>query len=217
MVKVHYFFDPMCGWCYGATSLLSAMAANSEIKLEFHPGGMINNKAIDPSFRKHILEHDKRIDKLTGATFGDGYIQRVQSNEEIVLDSFITARAILTAEQLGLPPLEMLKAIQHAHYFEGKPVNHPEVLKELSVNLGLDGELWRKTMTANLGIEQEEINKSQQLMQKLQVHGYPTLILELNNKWIKLPHTEFYGRPDEWRQLVDRYIDSESSTSQTNI
>jgi putative protein-disulfide isomerase len=217
MVKVHYFFDPMCGWCYGATSLLAAMAANSEINLEFHPGGMIDNKAIAPSFRKHILEHDERIAKLTGATFGDGYIQRVQNNKEMVLDSFITARAILTAEQLGLPPLEMLKAIQYAHYFEGKQINHPEVLKELSVNLGLDGEQWHKAMTTNLGIEQEEINKSQQLMQKLQVHGYPTLILEVNNKLIKLPHSEFYGKPNEWRQLVDRYIDSESNTSPANM
>lgn len=210
MVKVHYFFDPMCGWCYGATSLLAAMAANSEVHLEFHPGGMIDNKAIDPSFRKHILEHDERIAKLTGATFGDGYVQRVQSNEEVVLDSFITARAILTAEQLGLSPLEMLKATQHAHYVEGKQVNHPEVLKELAVNLGLEGTQWHKAMNANVGIEQEEINKSQLLMQKLQVYGYPTLILEVNNELIKLPHTEFYGKPDEWRRLVDSYIQSSS-------
>ncbi|SJN57995.1 DSBA-like thioredoxin domain protein [Vibrio ruber DSM 16370] len=217
MVTVHYFFDPMCGWCYGATSLLAVMAANSEIKLEFHPGGMIDNKAISPSFRRHILEHDERIAKLTGAAFGEDYIQRVQSNDEMVLDSFITARAILTAEQLGLPPLDMLEAIQRAHYFEGKLVNHPEVLKELSVNLGIDGEQWHNAMTANEGIEQKAISESQQLMQRLQVHGYPTLILEVNNQLIKLPHTDFYGKPDEWRQLVDRYIGSNSSNFQANM
>ncbi|MGU3847546.1 DsbA family protein, partial [Vibrio diabolicus] len=24
MVTVHYFFDPMCGWCYGASPLIEA-------------------------------------------------------------------------------------------------------------------------------------------------------------------------------------------------
>lgn len=217
MVKVHYFFDPMCGWCYGATSLLAAIAANTEIELVLHPGGMIDNKAIEPDFRSHILANDERIAKMTGAQFGEEYIQRVKGNDEMILDSFITARAILTAKQLGIAPLDMLKAIQHAHYVDGKQVNHPEVLEELSVKLGLEGAQWHKTMNANLGIEQEEIQRSRLLMQRLQVYGYPTLILEVNNKLIALPHTEFYGKPDEWRQLVDSYIRSDSSTSQTNM
>ncbi|EOD5239980.1 DsbA family protein, partial [Vibrio parahaemolyticus] len=25
MVTVHYFFDPMCGWCYGASPLIEAL------------------------------------------------------------------------------------------------------------------------------------------------------------------------------------------------
>ncbi|MDG3084937.1 DsbA family protein [Vibrio hannami] len=217
MVKVHYFFDPMCGWCYGATSLLVAIAANTEIELALHPGGMIDNKAIEPDFRSHILVNDERIAKMTGAQFGDEYIQRVKSDDKMILDSFITARAILTAKQLGIAPLDMLKAIQHAHYVDGKQVNHPKVLEELSVKLGLEGAQWHKTMNANLGIEQEEIQRSRLLMQKLQVYGYPTLILEVANKFIVLPHTEFYGKPDEWQQLVDSYIRSDSSTFQTDM
>lgn len=213
MVKVHYFYDPMCGWCYGATSLLTVIAANAEIKLELHPGGMIASKAIDPSFRELILASDKRIAKMTGASFGEKYIERVESNDEMVLDSFITARAIITAQQFNIEPVDMLKSIQYAHYFEGKQVNHPEVLEELSVKLGVEAAQWHKAMKANLGVEQAEIQKSHSLMQQLQVQGYPTLFLEIDQKWAVLPHGEFYGKPEEWQQFIDKYTRSDSNVS----
>ncbi|WP_010605191.1 DsbA family protein [Pseudoalteromonas maricaloris] len=206
MVKVHYFFDPMCGWCYGATSLLDAIAANSDLKLELHPGGMIANQSIEKAFRNHILTSDARIASITGAQFGKGYIQRVKSNDPMLLDSYITARAIITAEQLGIAPLNMLKTIQHAHYVAGKQVNRTEVIEGLAIELGLDKNHWQRAMLANQGAEQTKIAQSRQLMQKLQVTGYPTLILEKHEKQIKLPHTAYYGKPDAWRQLIDDYI-----------
>lgn len=206
MVKVHYFFDPMCGWCYGATALLDAIAANSDLKLELHPGGMIANQSIEKAFRNHILTSDARIASITGVQFGKGYIQRVKSNESMILDSYITARAIITAEQLGIAPLNMLKTIQHAHYIEGKQVNRAEVIEGLAVELGLDKNHWQRAMLANQGTEQTKIAQSRLLMQKLQVTGFPTLILEKHEKQVKLPHTAYYGKPDAWRKLIDDYI-----------
>ncbi len=50
MVKVHYFYDPMCGWCYGATALLETLLASDNLELIYHPGGMINRQTISPSF-----------------------------------------------------------------------------------------------------------------------------------------------------------------------
>lgn len=206
MVKVHYFFDPMCGWCYGATSLLAAIAANSEIVLDLHPGGMLDNKAIEPDFRKHILASDKRIAQMTGAEFGEAYIQRVQGSDKMVLDSFITARAILTAQQLGVTPLDMLKAIQSAHYFAGRQVNRPEVLEQLAVSLGVESTVWQNAIAAKQNLEREEIQKSHLLMQKLKIQGYPTLILETDKKFTLLPHNRFYGKPEQWREFLQCYI-----------
>ena len=36
MVKVHYFYDPMCGWCYGAISLVEVLAAHPDIDITMH-------------------------------------------------------------------------------------------------------------------------------------------------------------------------------------
>ncbi|KJY89402.1 protein-disulfide isomerase [Vibrio neptunius] len=206
MVTVHYFFDPMCGWCYGATSLLEAIAGRSDIELKLHPGGMMANKAIEADFRHHILISDQRIAALTGVRFGEAYIQRVNSSDDLILDSYLTTRAIICAEQLGVAPLEMLKAIQHAHYFAGKQVHRIEVIEQLAVELGLDRRQWQQAMQSNQGAEQAKIDHTRSLMHELQLTGYPTLILENNGALTALPHSEYYGQPDAWRQRIERTI-----------
>lgn len=66
-------FDPMCGWCYGATELLQALLDTAQFELIYHPGGMIQRQEIPPSFRQHIALSDERIASETGAKFGTPY------------------------------------------------------------------------------------------------------------------------------------------------
>ena len=35
MIRLHYFFDPLCGWCYGIAPLIKAAAALSDVTLWF--------------------------------------------------------------------------------------------------------------------------------------------------------------------------------------
>ncbi|QTG90750.1 DsbA family protein, partial [Vibrio furnissii] len=95
MVTAHYIFDPMCGWCYGATALMETLAAHPDVNLVMHPGGMMTRRPLSDDFRQHILEADQRIAGLTRQPFGDAYIARVRSGETIMLDSYLTAQAIL--------------------------------------------------------------------------------------------------------------------------
>ncbi|MCE0496217.1 DsbA family protein [Vibrio salinus] len=206
MVTVHYFYDPMCGWCYGATPLLETIADNNKFKLILHPGGMLPEKAIEPSFRQHILDSDRRISQLTGAQFGQSYVERVTGNDDLILDSYLPTRAILVGESLGLEPFIMLKAIQKAHYIDGKPVNEQSTLEELAVHSGLDKMLWREKMQTEENPEDAVINHSHQLMMQLQVQGYPTLFLEDKGQLIRLPHTEYYGRGEQWQTFLESLI-----------
>ena len=57
-----------------------------EFEITYHPGGMIPKRAIDPSFRQHILPADKQIAGMTKAHFGDAYKARVASKGEFVVD-----------------------------------------------------------------------------------------------------------------------------------
>lgn len=57
----------------------------SQFKVELHPGGMIEKRAIEPEFRQHIINSDARIATETGATFGEAYLQRVKSKMRLFL------------------------------------------------------------------------------------------------------------------------------------
>ncbi|MGR5002505.1 DsbA family protein, partial [Vibrio celticus] len=87
---------------------------------------------------------------------------------------------ILVGESLGLDPFDMLKAIQKAHYIEGKAVNTLSSLEELVVQLGLDQQLWRERMQTGEPLEDAAIDISHQMMTRLGVQGYPTLMIEDN-------------------------------------
>jgi len=202
MVKVHYFFDPMCGWCYGATALVEILAEMSEFEITYHPGGMIPKRAIDPAFRQHILQADGQIAAMTKARFGDVYKARVASNGEFVIDSYLSTRAFLVGIEMGIEPHLMLKAIQQAHYQEGKEINKPEALQALAVTLGLDEVTWKDKMAGSEPVMMKAIQESHRLMGQMQVSGYPTLIIEKNGQLMPLAHSYYYGQPVEWKAYL---------------
>ncbi|WED25658.1 DsbA family protein [Vibrio sp. DW001] len=208
MVKIHYFFDPMCGWCFGATSLMEAIKATQGIELEMHPGGMIERRDMEASFRQMVLSHDERIESITGQHFGEAYKKRVNGDESIILDSFLTAQAIVAMEQLSNKGSEMLKAIQTAHYQRGLDVSELAVLGELATVLGAETSDWQHAMSATkLGIN-TIIAESRQQMSQWQITGFPTFVLETESETKRISHTQFYGHLADWKQWLTRLVSS---------
>lgn len=206
MVKIHYFYDPMCGWCYGATSLIEAINEAEEFELVYHPGGMISRQVIDLSFRHHILIADEAIEIKTGEIFSEKYKARVAGNEALVFDSYLATRAILVAEEMGLNTFIMLKAIQTAHYQQGKQVELMDTLKELALQHGLDEKIWVEKMQQSESKVVELIQNTQKLMNQLQVNGFPTLLAEFNDDWKRLPHSSYYKQPVEWKNFLNTLV-----------
>ncbi|GAA6135946.1 DsbA family protein [Oceaniserpentilla sp. 4NH20-0058] len=206
MVNVHYFFDPMCGWCYGATSLIEILANMGKFEIAYHPGGMIPKRAIEPAFRQHILQADAQIAAMTKAHFGDAYKARVASTDEFVVDSYLPIQAFMVGIEMGVEPHTMLKAIQQAHYQDGKSLDKPEALQALAVTLGLDGGIWKDKMAGAEPAMTKEIQKSHSLMGQLQVSGYPTLIIEQDGKLTRLPHGSYYGKTAKWKEYLTNLV-----------
>ncbi|KZN14617.1 DsbA family protein [Marinomonas sp. TW1] len=202
MVKVHYFFDPMCGWCYGATSLIEILAEIPDFEIHYHPGGMIPKRAIDPSFRQHILQADSQIAAMTKAHFGEAYKARVANNGEFVLDSYLPTQAFLVGIEMGIEPHLMLKTIQEAHYQDGKELDKAGNLQTLAATLGLNEAIWAANMAGAKPFLMKEIQESQKLMGQLQISGFPTLIMEKDDQFVRLPHSSYYGKPSEWEAYL---------------
>ena len=206
MVTVHYFFDPMCGWCYGATSLIDILAEMPEFEIVYHPGGMIQKRAIEPTFRQHILQADDQISSMTKVPFGEAYKARVASAGEFVIDSYLPTKALLVGIGMGIQANVMLKAIQAAHYQEGKALDKPEVLQALAVSLGLDETTWHKKMSGAESDLMKQIQESHKLMGRFQVSGFPTLIVEKDSQLLRLPHGSYYGKPSEWKDYLSGLV-----------
>ncbi|SHE64321.1 putative protein-disulfide isomerase [Marinomonas polaris DSM 16579] len=202
MVKVHYFFDPMCGWCYGATALVEILAEVPEFEITYHPGGMIPKRAIDPSFRQHILQADSQIATMTKAHFGDAYKARVAGAGDFIVDSYSTTRAFLVGQDMGIEAHKMLAAIQKAHYQDGKHLDELNVLADLAVSMGLDKTTWNEKMAGSEANMMNQVEESHQLMGQMQVSGYPTFIIEKDNRLMRLPHSNYYGKAEEWKNYL---------------
>lgn len=206
MVKVHYFFDPMCGWCYGATALVEILAEVPEFEITYHPGGMIPKRAIDPSFRQHILQADSQIATMTKAHFGDAYKARVTGAGDFIVDSYSTTRAFLVGQDMGIEAHKMLAAIQKAHYQDGKHLDELNVLADLAVSMGLDKTTWSGKMADSEAKMLSQVQESHDLMGQLQVSGYPTFILEKDDRLTRLPHSNYYGKTKEWKNYLAELV-----------
>ncbi|MGL6040180.1 MAG: hypothetical protein ACRC01_03145, partial [Deefgea sp.] len=125
LLNLHYFFDPLCGWCYAAAPLIHAAAELGDLAIHLHAGGMMsgeNRKTVTPALRDYVMPHDQRIQTLTGQPFGDAYFNGLLRDENAVFDSTPPTLAILAAAALGdgmsvgRSGLAMLARIQQAHY-----------------------------------------------------------------------------------------------------
>ncbi|MGP8308612.1 DsbA family protein [Vibrio sp. YIC-376] len=206
MVTIHYFYDPMCGWCYGASQLIEPMVESPQFNVVFHPGGMLNRQMIGSEFRQHIISSDERIAAETGAVFGHAYMQRVKQDNDFLLDSYLPTQAILIAEKQGRNPWVMLKAIQYSHYQSGLKVNESSTLKSIAETLELDVVDWDNQVQQTQEALTNEIRVSQQLMNQLRVGGFPTLIAEKNGNYLRLPHSAYYGKPEQWQNVLQQLL-----------
>lgn len=209
MKTIHYIFDPMCGWCYGATGLigrLQTLATARKIHLELHPGGMIPRRDIDVGFRQHILEADAHIAALTGAHFGAAYQQRVANSRPFIMDSMVTAVAIMAAGNLGKSAFDMLKCLQQAHYQSGLDISDPHQLQQLALAAGLSDPGWKQAIQRAEQQLPGVLTKTRQLMSRHLVRGFPTLLLETTEGWQTLPHQGYYADPDGWQDFLEALL-----------
>lgn len=206
MVTVHYFYDPMCGWCYGATALVEALAKRSDIRLIMHPGGMIKRREMSSEFRTMAHEHDANIAQLTGQKFSAAYRARLQRDEPIILDSFITATMVELAEQESGQGVGMLKAIQRAHYVDGLDVSSSDTLARLAQSLNIGKAIVDRSDTYDI---QSTVTNSHRLMNQAHVRGFPTFMVERNNAFHRLEHVAYLGNLRGWTELIEQLPQNE--------
>ncbi|WP_199154855.1 DsbA family protein [Chromobacterium sp. ASV23] len=199
-MKLHYFYDPLCGWCYGASPLLKAAAAVPGLELIMHAGGMIDEaegRTITPEWRGYVMPHDARIAQMSGQPFGEAYFEGLLRDIGAPLASDPPIAAILAAGKLGLEPLAMLARIQRAHYQEGRRIAEFEVLSELAAEQGADAAAFAQAWSAARTEAERHIAESRRLMAQWGLHGFPSVVLEQDGQRERLELSAWFGRPEQ--------------------
>lgn len=212
MTTLHYIYDPLCGWCYGAKPLVQA--ARAVLPVIAHGGGMMtgaNRQQVSPQLRNYVMPHDRRIAEYTGQPFGEAYYEGLLRDTRAVFDSTPPTAAILAAEQLDGRGLELLGRLQIAHYVEGRRIADQAVLLELAQALGLEAQAFRSAFdTVDV---QGHITASRALLAKVGGQGFPTFALEQGDQFTLIDIGPWLGKPEAFAQWLKQAVPVLASTS----
>jgi len=201
MTQLHYIYDPLCGWCYGAKPLIQA--ARTVLPVIAHGGGMMtgaNRQKVSVQLRNYVMPHDRRIAEYTGQPFGEAYFEGLLRDEEAVFDSAPPTAAVLAAEQLEGRGLALLERLQTAHYVEGRRIADETVLLELANSIGFEAEAFRRSF---IEVDvQAHFVASRALLAKVGGQGFPTLALERDGRLTLIDIGPWLGKPEAFAQWL---------------
>jgi putative protein-disulfide isomerase len=208
---LHYIYDPLCGWCYGAKPLLQA--AQAVLPVIAHGGGMMtgaNRQKVSPQLRNYVMPHDRRIAEYSGQPFGEAYFEGLLRDHTAVFDSAPPIAAVLAAEQLTGRGLELLGRLQSAHYVEGCRIADESVLFELAQGMGLDREAFERAFRA--ADTEGHIRNSRALLAKVGGQGFPTLALEHDDQFTLIDIGPWLGKPQAFAQWLGQSLPDQGSS-----
>lgn len=184
-----YFFDALCGWCYGFSPVVLSLYEKYKEQIEFEvvSGGMITNERVGPvgEVAPYIKQAYRTVEERTGAQFGTAFLEGILEEGKAVFTSVppAVAMAVLKhkAPQQQVPFAALL---QRAVYSDGiRPAISTDYVP-YAVEAGLDGEDFLEAMN------QLQYRKAAQdefrLAAQIGVRGFPTCIMKRGNEYFLL-------------------------------
>jgi len=200
-MRITYLFDPLCGWCYGASPALERLSRRADVTLQLAPTGLFageNARPLDANFAAFAWQNDQRIERLTGQVFSAAYQRQVL---EAATARFDSTPATLGVIAVGLSEpereLEFLQALQQARYVDGLDNALLSVVAEVLSSAGFaaaanhvlapDAEL--------LDAYEARLAAARREMARFGAQGVPTLVVEDAKGSRLLPSSVLFGDP----------------------
>ena len=181
--RVTYLFDPLCGWCYGASPALEKLVAEPGFAVDLAPTGFFAGEGarpMDARFAAFVWTNDERIARLTGQPFSEEYRRTVLGDHRRLLDS-APATLALTAVRLTRPEQEFaaLRTIQYTRYVVGLDITDMSVLADVLRGLGFDDVAARFSAPdpALLAAYHQRLDGARADMRRFGLEGVPALIV----------------------------------------
>lgn len=183
-IELHYFFDPLCGWCYASAPALEGLSARYGNMLHMRPSGLFTSGLPVSSMADHAWRNDQNIQQLTGQQFTQEYRKNVLLAPDGIFDSWPATLALVAVSEIdrALEP-RLLHQLQIARYVEGQDTSKPgEVAKIVATfeKLGLDQSDFEKRLANDEALKAralERIEHTKRDLGKLGIRGVPQLVV----------------------------------------
>ncbi|MCG5238069.1 DsbA family protein [Xanthobacter oligotrophicus] len=200
--RITYLFDPLCGWCYGASATLESLMREPDMDVELAPAGLFagaGGRPMDAGFADYAWSNDQRIARLTGQPFSDAYRHKVLADHTRLFDSGPATLAII-AVAVAAPEraFAALKAIQHARYVEGRDITDIAVLAQVLRTLDMP-EIAHRLETpdeALMAAYRSRVETARGDMRRFGAEGVPALIVGAGDRRRLLRANALFGSMD---------------------
>jgi putative protein-disulfide isomerase len=215
---LHYFYDPMCGWCYGILPHVDCWVSRTGHAPLLHGRGttMATAPGVRPAnLRRLIEDQDERVAKATGQRFNQTLRTSLFAGhpKREVFDAGITLAAVQAAAEFNLQ-YPFLKSCFAAFCRDGQNVCDRSILAKLAENIGIPSGRMSALIDEKLLEEvPRHIELTQRLMSEMSAPGVPILALSIDSKWIELPFAPFLDNPSAWVDFALGELKSASSAT----
>lgn len=204
-MKMFYFTDPMCSWCYGFSPAVKQLKENyPEIDLQIISGGFspYSQQVVDQEYKDFLAFHWRNVNQRSGQFF-DHSMKFI--SDSFRYDTEPSSRALNVVQEL-LPKQDFnyLSLMQKAFYVDGKDITDDMVLAALAAELGIE----KNSFLGRFHSEEmkQKTNQGFQFSRQLGVQGFPTL-LTLENDTVKVI-TRGFQDYDSLKVTVDNWLSS---------
>jgi putative protein-disulfide isomerase len=183
--KLLYFFDPLCGWCYGFSPVIQAIATECSDSLDVQviTGGMIVGEREGPlgSFSSYILSALSRVEEYTGIKFGEGYKKMIADSNHYASSVKPSIAVNVVKKQHADDLVKFASEIQKIHFAEGVDLNVDETYKTLAERFGWNGDEFVKALSLdeNKAFTESEFAHTQ----RFGITGFPCLVAQKNDHY----------------------------------
>jgi putative protein-disulfide isomerase len=172
-MRLLYFADPMCSWCYGfGPELRALLSARRDLALEMVMGGLrpFNREPMSAAFREMLGGPWDPVARTSGLPLN----AKALEIDGFVYDTEPACRAVVTARSIDASiAFDYYGAVQAAFYRDARDVTHEDTLTAIAQGCGYDASLFAATLRSEPArrLTRNDFETSQ----RLGVNGFPAL------------------------------------------
>ncbi len=184
--KLIYYYDALCGWCYGFSTVIENIVKeyDGKVEVEVISGGLFTGERVGKinDVAAYIKQGAyKFVEERTGVNFGKDFLNILFGSGEMLLDSMYPSIALcIVKDKAPEKQFEFAEILLSAFYKDGLSANNIEGYLKYVEKIGLDKAEFKKAM--DLPEYKEAALKEFNSFKSKGLTGMPSLVLEKNGQ-----------------------------------